>query len=266
MTDIVLQSDSTLQSSLDEYWSQRAASYDADQHRPERLEDDRRVWSRVWSAALPAAPAEVVDLGTGSGYVAWLLHDLGYEVTGVDSAPGMIARARSHRGSREGAPRFVLGDAVEPPCPDGSADAVTARYVLWTMRDPVGALRAWRRLLRPGGTLAIVDGLWFPDGLPSGSPGASRVDGQPPAPAGSDDWRPEDVSDRFARAYAARLPGELPLAAAGSIEESAAALAEAGFADVRLTPLTEVFELDVRHGVARGHDVTMQYLLRGTAP
>ena len=65
------------------------------------------------------------------------------------------------------------------------ADAVTARYVLWTMREPDAALRAWRELLRPGGTLVIVDGLWFPDGLPdAGLPDPGLADAGLPDAAG----------------------------------------------------------------------------------
>ena len=41
---------------------------------------------------------------------------------------------------------------------------------------------------------------------------------------------------------------------------------DAGFADVEVRPLTEVFALDEKYGVAPGHDVRMQYLITGRRP
>lgn len=218
---------------LDAYWSSRAPQYAADQHRPGR-EADLKMWQRIWAGALPTPPARVVDVGTGSGYVAHLLHGLGFEVTGVDSAPGMLAEA-ARRGD---GPRFVLGDALDPPV-ESEADAVTARYVLWTMRDPAAAVQAWHRLLRPGGRLVLVDGLWFPTGLPE---------------------RDDAVPAGFAAAYRAAPP----LASATDIEDYADVLREAEFADVSVTLLEDVLAADRTYGVPDGHHVTPQYLLTGT--
>lgn len=279
----------SLQDALNDYWTRRAPSYDADQTATHRATDDREVWTGVWAEALPAPPARVVDVGTGSGYVAWLLHDLGHDVVGFDAAPGMIERAEAHRAERPGGwgPLFLLGDALEPPLGHHCADAVTARYVLWTMREPDAALRAWRELLRPGGTLVIVDGLWFPDGLPdAGLPDPGLADAGLPDAAGLADGVLSDaaglvdgglsdaagladaagLSALFARAYAHAGSGDLPLATARRFDDLVSAVSAAGFVDVSCTPLTRVYERDLLLGVPAGHRVTRQYRITAKAP
>lgn len=230
-----------LQSRIDGYWDHRARIYDDAQHRDGRDVVDRDLWGRVWSAALPPAPARVLDLGTGSGHAAFVLAALGHEVTGLDSSAGMleIARARAAEETTGAPPTFVLGDACDPQVEVADLDAVTSRYLMWTLREPLEALQRWRRLLRPGGVLAVVDSTWFDTGL----------EGSPP---------------EFIDSYG-EVMGDLPLATAGSIEATAELMRAAGYADVTITPLTEVLAVDERLGVAPGHRPRLQYLVRGTA-
>ncbi|MFT2817342.1 hypothetical protein [Leifsonia sp. A12D58] len=47
---------------------------------------------------------------------------------------------------------------------------ITARYVLWTLRSPSDALVDWRRQLRPGGILAVIDSTWYLQGLQAVDP------------------------------------------------------------------------------------------------
>ncbi len=44
-----------------------------------------------------------------------------------------------------------------------SLDAVVSRHVFWSLTEPGRALRNWLALLRPGGRLVIIDGLWSLD-------------------------------------------------------------------------------------------------------
>lgn len=110
----------------------------------------------------------MLDIGTGSGNVALLLADAGFEVTGIDLAEGMLDRARAKATAHPRPPTFRHGDAVAPPFPAGSFDAIVSRYLLWTLRDASAAIARWHELLRPGGTLLAIDAGWFPpgEGLP----------------------------------------------------------------------------------------------------
>ncbi len=228
-----------VQEKIDAYWDQRARTYHAHQQRDGRETVDRELWGRIWSEALPQAPADVLDLGTGSGHAAFVMADLGHRVTGLDSSVEMLRVAREQAGSAKGtAPTFVHGDAVAPDL-EADVDAVTSRYLMWTLRDPVGALRRWRSLLRPGGVLAVVDSTWFEEGL-AGSP------------------------QEFIDSYEGLLQ-QLPLATARGIEETAEAVTAAGYQEVRTRALTEVLETDIRLGAAPGHRPRLQYLVTARA-
>lgn len=83
-----------------------------------------------------------------------LLAALGYRVTALDLSPGMLERARQ-KAERAGLPlEAVVGSATQPP--PGPFEAVVARHLLWTLPDPVAALRAWREAA-PGGRLALYE-------------------------------------------------------------------------------------------------------------
>jgi SAM-dependent methyltransferase len=117
---------------------------------------------------LPAPPADVVDLGCGTGTVAVLLAAEGHDVRGLDLSDRMIAAATSKAEAAGVRVQFQQGDASVPPYPPASADVVLARHVLWALPDPSDALAAWVRLLRPDGRLVLIEGCWTTGaGIPS---------------------------------------------------------------------------------------------------
>lgn len=208
----------------------------------------------------------MLDLGTGSGNVALLLAADGYDVTGIDLAEGMLEQARAKLAGHPRPPRFLTGDAVDPPFAPGSVDAIVSRYLLWTLRDAPAALGRWHALLRPGGTLVAIDGQWFG---PTASP---APDGDPPSDgeASAHEDAPTERSatpgtarqEHFAEAYDEVAVGNLDFARA-DVARICAAWEAAGFVDVRVDPLPEILELDRAHGVAPGH--SPQLLHRFTA-
>jgi ubiquinone/menaquinone biosynthesis C-methylase UbiE len=228
----------TAQDRINAYWTGRAPSYDEYVQRPDRFAADQQAWSAIWSQALPAAPLDVLDVGTGTGQAAMVLAGLGHRVTGIDLSEGMLAQARRHAAAITNGPVIQLGDAVHPDFPAASFDAVTSRYLMWTLREPETAVANWARLLRPGGTIAIVDSTWFPNGL-------------------------DNATANFAHHYDSQVQAMLPLATATSINQTVAVLEQAGLAAVTVTPLTSIFELDRQFGVAPNHDHQMQYLITG---
>jgi SAM-dependent methyltransferase len=159
------------QSHITTFWGTVAAGYEAHAGNvAEYGSADYRRWLDALASALPAAPARVLDVGTGSGYMALAAASLGHRVTAIDLAPTMLDVLVDHAAARGLAVDARLGDAVAPEFPPASFDAVTSRHLLWTLRQPATAMANWRELLRPGGRLVAVDGFWFTDGDSSAPP------------------------------------------------------------------------------------------------
>lgn len=235
---------SDAQGRINRYWDKYAGVYDAHQLDRQQQPDVTEAWARTWASTLPPAPATVLDVGTGSGNVALLLAELGHRVTGIDLAEGMLNEAR-RKATGPNAPVFEAADAAAPPFPDATFDAITSRYVLWTLRDPLETFERWIRLLRPGGVVVAVDSPWFPDGIDAS----------------------EATTDRerdFRAAYTGDVLARLPLAQIRDIQETAGLLKQAGFVNVTVDELPEILELDRRDGVAPGHRPQMQYRLSAT--
>lgn len=83
----------------------------------------------------------------------------------VVSSTQTLAR---ERGFSDAEVHAQVADVMALPWPDESFDVVHAHQVLQHLEDPVGALREMRRVLRPGGWLAVRDAdygamRWYPD-------------------------------------------------------------------------------------------------------
>ncbi len=115
------------------------------------------AWRATLRRALPEPAARVLDAGAGTGSLSLLAAELGYKVTALDLSAGMLARAARKAKEHGFELEFVVGSATEPPL--GPFDAVMERHVLWTLPDPVAALRAWRNVA-PAGRLVIFEGVW----------------------------------------------------------------------------------------------------------
>jgi demethylmenaquinone methyltransferase/2-methoxy-6-polyprenyl-1,4-benzoquinol methylase len=118
----------------------------------------RRVLVREVATRHPAG--RVLDVATGTGDLAFALAAAGLgEVVGLDISPGMLAEARRKAESPRAAAsvRFELGDAAALPFADASFDAVTVAFGVRNFEDLEVGLRELARVLRPGGTLAVLE-------------------------------------------------------------------------------------------------------------
>jgi len=129
----------------------------------------RAEWKTVIAAALDGVPPEmqVLDVGTGTGFVAGILAELGYEVLGVDLSPAMLERARENLARLNVASRVSLreGTAEALNLPDASVEGIISRWVLWTLPEPERGIQEMARVLKPGGRLVIIDGQPVEQGL-----------------------------------------------------------------------------------------------------
>ncbi|GAA4409847.1 class I SAM-dependent methyltransferase [Fodinibacter luteus] len=140
-------------------WDREAATFDEAPDHGLLDPEVREAWRELLLGVLPVAPADVVDLGCGTGTLTRLLADDGYTVDAVDFSPAMVRLADA---KLAGSPRAVvrLGDAGDPGLAPASTDVVLCRHLLWALPEPERAVVRWVRALRPGGRLVLVEGTW----------------------------------------------------------------------------------------------------------
>ncbi|MET9527760.1 class I SAM-dependent methyltransferase [Streptomyces coeruleorubidus] len=154
-------------------WDARAVGFDEEPDHGLRDPEVRRAWAARLRSWLPGRAGDVLDLGCGTGSLSLLASEQGHRVTGVDLSPAMVTLARQKLAGRDAV--FLIGDAAAPPVGEQRFDTVLVRHVLWALPDPGRALRHWAGLLRPGGRLVLVEGVWGTAG-PVGIP-AERLTG-----------------------------------------------------------------------------------------
>jgi len=124
---------------------------------------DRGMEDRHWHTAKHALawmPVEdgdtVLDLGTGSGYAARALREVygADRAYGLDGAPEMARGARSYTDDPRVA--YVVGDFEHLPFATDAVDHCFSMEAFYYAGDPHAALRELRRVLRPGGTVAVA--------------------------------------------------------------------------------------------------------------
>jgi SAM-dependent methyltransferase len=142
------------------YWDDFAAEYDSYPDHGLLDSDTRSAWKDLLRTWLPTTPALVADLACGTGTMSVLMAELGHRVRGIDLSAEMVRLARAKAAPFGSAIEVEQGDAGDPLLVPGSFDVVFARHILWTLPDPVGALRRWATLLRPGGRMVLVEGRW----------------------------------------------------------------------------------------------------------
>jgi demethylmenaquinone methyltransferase / 2-methoxy-6-polyprenyl-1,4-benzoquinol methylase len=177
---------------------------------------DRR-WRRLTVEAVVQPGARVLDACCGTGDLAVAAEREGGVVTGLDFSPEMLVRARRKSSTVE----WVEGDLLRLPFADGSFDVATVGFGVRNVADLAAGLRELRRVLRPGGRLAVLEitqprgalrpffSLWFDRVVPV----LGRL-----LPGGS--------AYTYLPASVRRFPGA---------EDVAAELVAAGFSDVSFT-------------------------------
>lgn len=148
-----------LSEAIRDYWNIRAESYDASLGHGWIDGAESAAWLDQIAGHLgPGDGRRALDIGCGTGPMSLLLHRTGFQVTGADFSEPMLARARLKAKTADAPIHFLCAEASRIPDPDAGFDAILTRNLVWTLPDPAAALAEWRRLLRPGGRLLIIDG------------------------------------------------------------------------------------------------------------
>lgn len=114
-------------------------------------------WRRLTVDALAEiAPKKVLDLATGTADLAIAVAErLDAEVVGIDPSVGMLEVGR--RKVAEKNLELRVGDAQALDLPDATFDACCMAFGIRNVPDRARALREIRRVLRPGGRVAILE-------------------------------------------------------------------------------------------------------------
>jgi demethylmenaquinone methyltransferase/2-methoxy-6-polyprenyl-1,4-benzoquinol methylase len=130
----------------------------------EQLELAARVTEPAIRTAMAAlrlpAGSHGLDAGCGIGtHAVWLAEATGGRVTGLDVSRDSLATARRRVAEAQLGDRIALdeGSLFDPPYADGTFDWLWCADTLWPVivPDPVAVLERLRRLVQPGGTVAL---------------------------------------------------------------------------------------------------------------
>ena len=150
-----------------EYWTGRAAGY-SEVNRLELATIQRERWKSCLREEIaqrfPAGRADtlrLLEVGTGPGFFAILLHELGYAVTAIDLTPAMLEEAKKNAGALSSEICFMEMNAEALTFPDQYFDVVISRNLTWNLPHPERAYAEWARVLKPGGLLLNFDANWY---------------------------------------------------------------------------------------------------------
>lgn len=105
---------------------------------------------------------KVIDIGTGSGYVAVELAKTGMKVLACDLTPLAVNNLKRYKKqfSLKNLEVFVC-PAEKIPLRAKSVDYIVANAILEHIPDEMAAINEWKRILKPGGRIFIVVPLKF---------------------------------------------------------------------------------------------------------
>lgn len=158
------------------YWGNRAKGYSevnrdelyTAQHRrwQEYLDSQIQKWYKEQRNAaadtkIDRAQIRILEVGTGPGFFAIILSELGYAVTAVDYTKEMLTEAAEIAREFGQRPQFLEMDAQRLDFPMDSFDVVLSRNLTWNLPKPELAYKEWLRVLKPNGQLLVFDANWY---------------------------------------------------------------------------------------------------------
>jgi ubiquinone/menaquinone biosynthesis C-methylase UbiE len=224
----------SLKQTIASYWDGRSEGFEREQG--VRTERQKQAWLAFLRQVTGAERQRILDVGTGTGFLALLLAELGHDCHGLDLSPGMVAQARSNALARGLAATFAVGDAETVLEGDGIYDVLVNRNVLWTLPRPEQAVADWQRLLKPGGRLVVIDADWFDDRFVYRF---KRFLGNLliAVTRGKNPWA---ATRKLRQGYDRSFERDLPLMRPGNRQAMPRLIAAAGFTDVRVISMREV--------------------------
>ncbi len=156
----MVMNDTEIKDAVRKSWDASSATYDTRPGHQIGSEAEKEAWKRELKRNLPSGPLDVLDIGCGTGAMGLLYAEMGHRVTGVDLSEAMMAKAQQKADAQKLVIALKTGDAENLPFEAGTFDVIINRHLLWTLPHPEVALKEWHRVLKTGGTLNIIDGVW----------------------------------------------------------------------------------------------------------
>jgi len=227
--------------SISQYWDWRSQSYTNGSHGFE--EEEKAVWKRELEPFVQMKRYKrVLDVGTGPGFMALILAEMGFDVTGVDISIGMIKKAKENAQSMGLSVDFRHADGERLSFDSESFDLLVNRHLLWTLPHPLEAVREWSRVLRDRGRILAIDGAWFDPSFNARiRRGISRAYATIFSRNGS------QFPSKFLDHYQG-IKQELPLYSHSTPERICNVFKEAGLSNISYKPLEEVHKLQDKRG------------------
>lgn len=141
-------------------WNQSAGSFDKCPGHGIHSDREKNDWINLFTKVIGRESVSILDVGVGTRVLALVLAEMGHKITGVDIAEEMVEKAREKFKNNNLSGSFIVGDAEKLPFADNSFDVVINRHVVWTLPNPEKAMREWKRVIKTGGKLIIIDGNW----------------------------------------------------------------------------------------------------------
>ena len=114
-------------------------------------------WSTAAIEALDPEPqSRVLDSGAGAGGAALELARRGHKVTAIDASSAMVARTKERASAMGLMIEALAMDGQDLAFPDGSFDAAISVLGVILFPDAVRGLSELRRIVRPGGRIALI--------------------------------------------------------------------------------------------------------------
>ncbi len=157
-----------LKETIRNFWNKSSPNYDTYFGHGLNYCEEKQAWLALLKEVVGTAPVKILDAGAGTGFLALLLAELGHEVTAVDLAEGMLNEGKKKAAALHLPVDWRLGDIEALEFQANTFDVVISRHVFWTLTDHRTALLEWKRVLREGGKVIIMDARWGNNGIMQG--------------------------------------------------------------------------------------------------
>lgn len=161
------QQKNTILSENKTYWTGRAAGY-SKVNQLELATVQRQKWCDCLRAEITqqfperaSASLRVLEVGTGPGFFAIILCELGYNVTAIDLTPAMLQEAKKNAGDLADRIQWMEMNAETLDFSNASFDVIVSRNLTWNLPHPDRAYAEWARVLTPDGLLLNFDANWY---------------------------------------------------------------------------------------------------------